>query len=152
MDDFLAKPVALAALARAWEGWLPLAQPSSPAALAAAPPGRPRADAPLDRTSLALITGGDAAMEREILADFRATNDGDVAALREALARRDLAQVASAAHRVKGACRTVGAGALAAVCERMESAGRRNDWAGAAAEEEALARELERLNAWLVTA
>ena len=105
--------------------------------------------APLDRASLAQISGGDAAMEREILADFKSANDTDMQELRQALAQRDLKQITHASHRVKGACRMVGATALASVCERMEKAGRQNNWNDVAQEQGALEREFERLNAWL---
>jgi len=148
MDDFVAKPVELEALARAMERWLPLTAADRRAAPPAVGPGDGDG-APIDRSSLAVITGGDAAMEREILAEFRAANDADLAALRSALDERDIAKVTHASHRVKGACKMVGALALAGVCERMEKAGRRNSWQDVAVEQDALARELERLNAWL---
>ena len=131
MDDFLAKPVELAALAKAMERWLPVPGAARGAAAPAAPTAPKPAQgfkqgngAPLDRSSLAQISGGDAAMEREILADFKSANDTDMQELRQALAQRDLKQITHASHRVKGACRMVGATALASVCERMEKAGR----------------------------
>ena len=52
-------------------------------------------------------------MKREILADFKLANDADMSALRTTLAERDLAKVTRASHRVKGACKMVGAAALA---------------------------------------
>ena len=88
-------------------------------------------------------------MEREILADFKTANDADMSALRSALAERDVAKVTHASHRVKGACKMVGALALAGVCERMERAGRRNSWQDVALEQAALEQEFERLNTWL---
>ena len=151
MDDFVAKPVELDALARVMGRWLPIPFAGEPRATPGPATAR-AADAPLDHGSLAQISGGDAAMEREILADFRSANDADMAALRAALAARDLAQVVRCAHRVKGACRTVGALALAAVCERMEAAGRRNDWNAVAAEQAGLEKEFGRLSEWLVAA
>jgi len=149
MDDFVAKPIELDALARAMERWLPLPEvgrsPPAPRAV--------KAEAgnglPIDRASLAAITGGDATMEREILADFKSANDADIVALRGALAARDMAKVTQASHRVKGACKMVGAMALAEVCERMEKAGRQNRWQDVETEQPALEREFERLDAWL---
>ena len=88
-------------------------------------------------------------MEREILADFKAANDADMSALRIAFAGRNIANVTQASHRIKGACKMVGAMALASVCERIESAGRRNSWQDVAHEKAALEREFEQLNAWL---
>jgi CheY-like chemotaxis protein len=136
MDDLVAKPIELQSLATVMGNWLPL------------PAGGE--GPPLSASSLAEVSGGDVLMEREILADFRAANDDDIDALRQALERRDLAHVVATSHRVKGACRTVGAVALADVCERIESAARRNNWQGVAAERDALEREFERLNAWLL--
>jgi len=149
MDGYLAKPVELGALAEALERWLPLPgrgrhEPSSPRA-----PAAPDEDAPIDRSALAEISGGDAAVERDILIDFRSANDGDATMLKEAFDRRDLAQATRASHRIKGASRTIGAKTLAEVCERIERAGRANDWAAVASNREAFENELERLSAWL---
>jgi HPt (histidine-containing phosphotransfer) domain-containing protein len=138
MDDYLAKPVELGALANALERWLPL-----PAAV----PGD--SEIPIDRSMLAEISGGDAAMERDILIDFREVNSGDAATLKDALDRRDLALVVRASHRIKGASRTIGAARLADVCERVERAGRASNWDAVSADREVLERELGRLNAWL---
>jgi len=148
MDDFVAKPVELEALAQVMDRWLPLPGAAS-GARRPAPATQAGNGAPIDRSSLAQITGGDAAMEREILAEFKAANDADIVALRSALAERDIAKVTRASHRAKGACKMVGALALATVCERMEDAGRRNSWDGVATEQGELEREVERLNSWL---
>ena len=150
MDDFLVKPVEIEALAKMLNHWLPL--PGTGPARKSTATVAPQSNAdgtPVDRSKLAEITGGDAAMEREILADFRNANDVDAAMLRDALAKHDIAQVTHASHRVKGACRMVGATALAEVCERIERAGRASDWAAIVTERSALDREVERLNAWL---
>jgi two-component system, NarL family, sensor histidine kinase EvgS len=139
MDGYLSKPVELGALSEALERWLPLSEDGD----------APREDVPIDRAALAEISGGAAAMERDILIDFREANDGDAAMLKEALARRDLAQATRASHRMKGASRAIGATMLADVCERIERAGRANDWAAVAENRESFERELERLSAWL---
>jgi len=153
MDGFLPKPVEMEALAKILDRWLPLPATSSDAATGHAPAPRtvpaPAGDNPVDRSKLAEISGGDAAMERDILVDFRGVNDGDTAMLRDALEKRDIALVTHASHRIKGASRTVGATMLAEVCERIERAGRANDWGTIAANRDAFDRELDRLNAWL---
>jgi PAS domain S-box-containing protein len=135
MDDLVAKPVELERLAKVMEQWLPL------------PSGAE--ETPVNTASLAEVSGGDAALEREILADFAATNRADMAILRDALVKHDIAGVARSSHRVKGACRTIGAAALADVCERMEGAARLGDWKAIVAEQHALEREFARLDAWL---
>jgi signal transduction histidine kinase/CheY-like chemotaxis protein/HPt (histidine-containing phosphotransfer) domain-containing protein len=151
MDGFLPKPVEMEALAKVLDRWLPLPAAGTggakkPQSAAAAPAA---GENPVDRSRLAEISGGDAAMERDILADFRGVNDGDAAMLRDALEKHDISLVTHASHRIKGASRTVGAIMLAEVCERIERAGRANDWSAIAANRDALERELERLNAWL---
>ena len=129
MDDFLAKPVALKELAAKLDRWLPIAQA-----------------APADSTVLAVIAGGDAAAGRELLAVFRRVNDADAAQLRLAVEGHDAPKVTHASHRIKGASGTIGAIALAVVCERLERAGRAGDWPAIEAEMPAFHRELERLN------
>jgi len=104
--------------------------------------------APIDRAILATISGGDAAAELEILTDFRRVNDDDAALLKLAVGRRDISQVTHTSDRIKGASMTVGAHALAAVCERMERAGGIGDWKAIDANLGAFQRELERLNSY----
>jgi len=132
MDDYLVKPVELRQLLTKLDQWLPIAE----------------AAAPLDRSVLGAISGGDAAAEREILMDFRRVNDEDAAMLKEAVAKSDIPQVTRASHRIKGASKMVGAAGLASVCERIESAGRSNDWATVAASMAVFHQELRRLNAY----
>ena len=138
MDDYVPKPVALDALARVLDRWLPL--PARDAAGSTA----------VDPASLAQVSGGDAGLEREILSDFKAASDADMIALRKALEGRDAEQVTRTSHRIKGASRLVGAVALADVCERIELAGRQGNWESITGERAALEREFERLNAWLL--
>ena len=105
--------------------------------------------APIDRSELAEISGGDQSLERKMLSVFRQANDADAAALKEALEKQDIASVTRLSHRVKGASRMVGAIALAGICARIEHAGRASDWGTIAANREALYRELDRVNAYL---
>lgn len=105
--------------------------------------------APIDLLELAEISGGDRSIEQQMLAVFRQANDADVAALKTALANRDLAAVTRCSHRIKGAGRMVGARALAGICEKIEQAGPAGDWDAIAAQGEALDRELDRIYASL---
>ena len=84
--------------------------------------------AAVDPSVLGVISGGDAAAERQMLADFRRVNDDDAAMLMLAVDRRDIARVTNASERIGGASRTIGAMALAAVCERLERASGLSDW------------------------
>jgi signal transduction histidine kinase/CheY-like chemotaxis protein/HPt (histidine-containing phosphotransfer) domain-containing protein len=130
MDDYLAKPVQLNELAKKIDHWLPIARPA----------------APLDRTALASLTGGDVAAEREILIDFRRVNAEDTAMLKRAVDGSKILEVTTASHRIKGASKMIGAMGLAAVCERLESASRAEDWVTIRANMGAFEHELERLN------
>jgi HPt (histidine-containing phosphotransfer) domain-containing protein len=145
MDDYLAKPVEMMALAQMLDRWLPL-----PGTLDEAP--AESAASPVDVAALTELSGGDRSVERDILREFRAANDADALALEEALGRRDLGDVVRAAHRIKGASRMVGARDLAAVCAAIEQSGRAEDLAGVLAKEAAFRAELTRLNAYLDTA
>jgi len=132
MDDYLAKPVELMQLLKKLDHWLPI----------------PRNAPAVDHGLLASISGGDAATEREILADFRQVNDADVALLKQAVADIDLPRVGHAAHRIKGASLMIGSLALAGVCERIEQASRSNDWTTVEASLGAFDEEWMRLNAY----
>ncbi|MEP6546002.1 MAG: ATP-binding protein [Gammaproteobacteria bacterium] len=132
MDDYLAKPIELAMLSKKLDHWLPIARPSPP----------------LDRSALGDLSGGNAQVERDILIDFRRVNDDDAAMLRRAVDKSDLAAVASASHRIKGASKMVGAMALAGVCERLERASGASDWKSVLANMDAFGHELERLNTY----
>ena len=109
------------------------------------------AGAPIDRSELAEISGGDRSFEHRMLAIFRQANDADAAVLRQALANRDLATVTRCTHRIKGAGRMVGARVLTGICEKIEQGGPAGDWDAMAAQGEALDRELERVYACLGT-
>ncbi len=132
MDAYLPKPVQLMELAKKLDQWLPVSDPP----------------APLDRTVLGAISGGDEAAELELLAEFRRVNDVDAAMLEAAVSAHDRKHVTRAAHRMKGAARTVGADALATACERLERASRANDRNAVETNMEAFHRELNRLNAY----
>ena len=132
MDDYLAKPVELKTLSKKLDRWLPIPAPLET----------------LDRTVLARITGGSDAADFEIWDEFRRVNGGDSIELRRAAGMCDAPKVVSASHRIKGASRTIGAFALAAVCERIERASRANDWSSIEANMGAFDREVTRLDSY----
>lgn len=73
---------------------------------------------PLDRSHLADYTGGDRELEREIIGLFLA----NLPSYLEAFERAGEAEWRSAAHRLKGAARSIGARALAAAAAAAEEA------------------------------
>jgi signal transduction histidine kinase/CHASE3 domain sensor protein/HPt (histidine-containing phosphotransfer) domain-containing protein/ActR/RegA family two-component response regulator len=149
MDDYLRKPVELRQILEKLDRWLPIPGMSTPPSAAAGEGPAAPASAPVDRSVLAAMLGGDDATERDVLVDFRRTNDKDAAMLEQAVAANDVPQVTRATHRISGASRMVGAHALAGVCDRIGHAGRSRDWPAVAEELGAFHREWTRLNAYV---
>ncbi len=129
MDDYLAKPVAIVELARRLDRWLPL--PRLPAAIqfAAVPVAAEasNSNSPLDPQALAAVVGYDSQAQNRILSRFRDAHPIDADQLVQAFDSGDISKVASCAHRIKGASKTIGAVDLGALCEKIESAARSGD-------------------------
>jgi signal transduction histidine kinase/CheY-like chemotaxis protein len=89
--------------------------------------------------------GGDRELLREIAGVFLDSYPGQLAELRDAVARRDSRAVQRAAHGLKGAVGNFGARAAAAAAERLELMGRAQDLAGAEAALGELSEALTRL-------
>jgi signal transduction histidine kinase/CheY-like chemotaxis protein/HPt (histidine-containing phosphotransfer) domain-containing protein len=156
MDDYIAKPVELGRLLPKLTQWLPIpgggARDPGEAELKEAHDAafaEISGDPPIDRRVVAEIAGGDQSVEREVFAQFLKANREDVALLEKGLGARDIPLVAHAAHRIKGASRTIGAEALAEACGRLEAAARAQDWDTIAANESAFQREAQRLDSYL---
>jgi CheY-like chemotaxis protein/HPt (histidine-containing phosphotransfer) domain-containing protein/anti-sigma regulatory factor (Ser/Thr protein kinase) len=119
MDDLVVKPATLATLARALRRWLPDGVWREPAADAPAPPV---AQPAIDRSALDELTGGDEALNRDILTRYLVSLGEDLEALGQALRDRDVIGLRRHAHRIAGASSTVGAHAVAAQAGRLERA------------------------------
>jgi CheY-like chemotaxis protein len=130
MDDMLTKPTELSELRAMLLKWL--IEPGGPPPavsppVAAAPAIPPTATlAALDLTVLGKFVAGRAA-QIEMLQEFNTQNRSDITGLKTTLQGGDPAAVTQAAHRMKGACRMMGALELAALCADIEAAGRRGE-------------------------
>jgi two-component system sensor histidine kinase EvgS len=104
---------------------------------------------PVDHSVLAGLTGGNTGIEQAVLANFRRVNGEDVAMLERAVDEQSIAKVTRSAHRMKGACRMIGAHALAAVAEVIEHASRNEDWPAVRSNMATFATERDRLDGWV---
>lgn len=138
MDDYLAKPVELHALREKLD---PRRRAGAPVEGEAPPTA-----SPVDPSVLAEISGGDAGLERDLIREFLKVNAEDVALFGQAVKARDGGALVHAAHRMKGAGRTMGAGDFAEVCGELEAAGRSGDWEGVTQRIARFDAELRRLN------
>ena len=143
MDDYLAKPVAVAVLAGALQRWLPHTAidlsararengDANAAAVLAA--GRfPQLDeAPplLDSNVLRELSGGDENETAAVLRDFLDATAHDVAQLTRCREAGDIPAITRQAHKIKGAARLVGATELAHAAGDLEAAGQDGEWSG----------------------
>jgi two-component system, sensor histidine kinase and response regulator len=115
MDDFISKPAGESDLLRVLARWLPDAE----------------------------IASGSLEIDRaEIIAIFLGDAPNHIAAIRSALASRDAAGVAEAAHALKSGSGNVGATRVYELCDRLEAIAGRGDLAAAAATFDQLEKEL----------
>ncbi|KXS33769.1 MAG: putative Histidine kinase [Candidatus Gallionella acididurans] len=138
IDDMLTKPTDLSDLRAMLLKWLIKAgiavslpeapTPEAPTIAAAQHPSV--ADAAVDFGILEKIAKSHAG-QVEMLQEFLLHNRNDIANLNAALKDGNPAAVARCAHRIKGACRMVGALKLADICAAIEQAAKQGDMDGA---------------------
>ncbi|MDE2371539.1 MAG: PAS domain-containing protein [Burkholderiales bacterium] len=145
MDEYLTKPVRLprleAELRRLLEREAAVPAPAAAAAADAKPAESAESAGAGEATEPVLLVdelrryvGDRPAMIAALLDKFERQLPERVQEVERARGASDLEQIAAAAHRLKSAARSVGALALAGVCERLEAAGRQRDEAALAAQ------------------
>jgi HPt (histidine-containing phosphotransfer) domain-containing protein len=143
MDDYLAKPVAVAVLAGMLQRWLPHTVVNAQAkarengdanaAAARAAGGFPQLDETpplLDFNVLRELSGDDESETAAVLRDFLDATVHDVAQLGRCREAGDIPAIARQAHKIKGAARLVGASELGHAAADLEAAGQGGEWAG----------------------
>ena len=122
MDDFAAKPTTIPFLAAKLRQWLPhLDWSAGGGERVAVEAPHLAADGTFDLAVLAEVTGGDTELSTTLMDHFMASTSTDLVALDLALAGHRIDEVRRLAHRIKGAARIVGARAIVANAERMET-------------------------------
>jgi two-component system sensor histidine kinase EvgS len=129
MDDYLAKPVQLLPLSKTLARWI--------------------CAMPVDRLTIAALSGGKPAVEQRIFSLFRDYNDRDCASLRDMVFRRNRDAAIEVCHRIKGAAGTIGATEIAATSVEVASAARENDWPAAERALSNLENAVSRLRAYI---
>jgi PAS domain S-box-containing protein len=122
-DEYLTKPLQLAALRAVLDKWMPRENTVHvPVSRSAAPP--PADDGPpvLDVDVLGRAVGGDPEVVRELLEDYERSTVQAVAQLDTAWSDSNLEQVGAIAHRMKSSSRAVGALPLGDLCAELENA------------------------------
>jgi signal transduction histidine kinase/CheY-like chemotaxis protein len=127
MDDHLTKPVDWRQVLSRLPSWIaPSGTSPTPAGRAVLDGGPEGSAAPEEPGARPAELEGLAPQDvADIAAVFLATAGGTLDELREAARAGDAARVAALAHRLAGSCATVGAGAAATLCRRVEDAARR---------------------------
>jgi len=162
MDDYLSKPFGMEGLKLIVDRWV-AARPSvgsegkrdrgGPYGEIPARNGVAKTEAPLDRSALdrlaVLQTAGKNETLKKIIALYFDQSERLIEALRGAVAGKDAAAMAGAAHTFKSSSACLGAVSLAAMCSELEMAGRNQGLTGAEEILATLEREYPRVRAFL---
>lgn len=118
MDDYLSKPIGADELARALDKWMSRAK-------GAERPAETQRSQSAEMAGYNLLElshrcGGDDAFMADILREYQSSLASNLLRLEDCVERNDLNGIATIAHALKGASRSVGAEPLAKICEQLE--------------------------------
>ncbi len=151
MNDYLSKPVNLAALQAALDRWVPQetagTAPDAAPAPAGSPAQRPAGPPPFDRELALQRLGGDAALLGAVIASFVANAGPSVQALRQSLSAGDMDTSHRHLHSMTGSAGAVGAAAVRQLLGQMDAHVKAGEGAPAASMLGALEDELARFQA-----
>jgi HPt (histidine-containing phosphotransfer) domain-containing protein len=155
MDDYIAKPVTSEKLRAVLQRWVaPPAAPTTGAGMRVV--AVPAPDGAIDTAVLAglrdLQEEGEPDLVRQLIALFLAGTPPRLDALRAAAAGGAATALAREAHALKGSCASLGAHAMARLCEELEALDGPEDLARATATVDRLATEYDRVRAALSAA
>jgi signal transduction histidine kinase/DNA-binding response OmpR family regulator/GAF domain-containing protein len=124
MDAYLVKPVTIERLRATLERWLPIEEEASSISN---PADRSQCTAVIDRDVLTAWLGDDEAALNSLLAKFCETAIETEREIESASRTGDLARLAAAAHKLKGAAQAIGAARVGAAAAKLEHAGKAGD-------------------------
>jgi two-component system, sensor histidine kinase and response regulator len=150
MDGYLTKPIEVERL-RNILAKFGLEKPDTEEGVAPAegPDRRVGSAAPVDLREFQSLTDGDQAFAQELITAFILSGEQQMAEIGAALAQKDRAAVAKAAHKLKGACANIHAPALTSLAERMEIDSAETDARVLDQGKALLRREFDRVKAFL---
>ncbi|MCD6075063.1 MAG: hypothetical protein K0Q70_1946, partial [Rhodospirillales bacterium] len=132
MDDYLSKPIDMALLRDRLRKWMPVASETvataPPPSISVTPSPSPATKSPIDPRALKDMFGNDDVAIREILTEFIEPSTANVHEILAAYGERSAKGIASAAHKLKSSARSVGAHDLADLCQKLEAAGKAEQW------------------------
>jgi len=154
MNDHLFKPVTLQQLRDKLEIWIAAVDASKQKDDPAPRQHQTHANGTdastiIDRAILLEITGNDEELAMQFLRSFREQQEDLFFPVKQALDEIDMETIRTAAHRLKGAARTIGAVGLSLVCQRIEATANAGDNAQFRDIRQAFFREAERLTHYL---
>lgn len=126
LDEYMTKPVQLAALRVMLEKWMPQGSDSTTRA-ALAKKKQVHDKSIIDVTMLEALVGDDPVIVSELLTDFLAASRDIKEDMSVLLATGDSRQVGALAHKLKSSSRAVGALALGDLCAELENLGKTDD-------------------------